>query len=486
MTLILELERGIAMPKLTYKELLVNTFKKTALIYIIVLVTQLVASTSLSLVTYFKFYKNTTFSLLSTTPQLASNLGSIILWLFIYLLIRSNNENSEHFLHALFKIFLIATIYSFSKSIILNVLRGILLDTYQMMSLKVFLFDQFNNIIPNIIYIFFWIIVIKSRKMLFSSDKLVLFRNVAIGLIALRSVLYLYGIIDTFSSIRFADSLSTYLMYNNLVSNVFYFFTPNILLFLIILFVKNYDYYEVTSDIQINEEVSKYNVSLNNSLAKYDLIILLLVGTVLQFGLVTYGLFDIITETVNKHVIYEALTIPYLDFIIYELIIVISLTILVLKRKNAWLLTSFLGYGLYYLYFLIYVLFTLISALIIINTEANNSFMVSADLIVQVIIPLLMNLVYSLFISLIVYRYYKPFNYQMISVCGYVLITAIIGNILYNVVNSHNFQLISIVNITFSMQALVPIIVGSILTIVLLMFWIIFPLRLTNELSNQE
>lgn len=161
-------------------------------------------------------------------------------------------------------------------------------------------------------------------------------------------------------------------------------------------------------------------------------------------------------------------------------------TILVLKRKNAWLLISFLGYGLYYLYFLIYVLFTLISALIIINTEANNSFIVSADLIVQVIIPLLMNLVYSLFISLIVYRYYKPFNYQMISVCGYVLITAIIGNILYNVVNSHNFQLISIVNITFSMQALVPIIVGSILTIVLLMFWIIFPLRLTNELSNQE
>lgn len=471
---------------LSYKGLLTKTFKLVALVYIVLFSVHFFLTLAIGIITQIKFYSSSTFSLYTLSPQLINILGNIIMWVVFYLLLQSNNENSEHFLVAILKVMLVLHIYNFCKSILMNSLNIYLFDYVKLVGLPVVLINIISLVLTSFIIITFLLIVIKSRRQILLYNKLELFKNLALGLIVIRSLISLFDFIQTLSSLRFQDSNDTYVTIMSMITNFFKLVTPIVWLLFIIKFVNNYKYYEVNTNINIKEDLIKYNQSLSNALGKYGLIILLLVGSIVQLGIFACRLIEEIMSISNVKLIYDVLGQPIFDYLIFEVIIVVILTILVLKRNNKLILSPFLGYTFLYVHLFIYCIITILYTLILTNFVDNtNLFNNLEDIYKLIILPLMVVIVYSGFLGLITYRYYRPFDKRIIGNNCHILICLVIFNVLYNLIIDSKFQLTNILSISFHGSNLIYVSLNIIMTICYLGFWIIFPIRLLQELNRQ-
>jgi len=116
------------------------------------------------------------------------------------------------------------------------------------------------------------------------------------------------------------------------------------------------------------------------------------------------------------------------------------------------------------------------------NTNLFNNL---EDIYKLIILPLMVVIVYSGFLGLITYRYYRPFDKRIIGNNCHILICLVIFNVLYNLIIDSKFQLTNILSISFHGSNLIYVSLNIIMTICYLGFWIIFPVRLLQELNRQ-
>ncbi|NLG81392.1 MAG: hypothetical protein GX490_02540 [Bacilli bacterium] len=246
----------------------------------IINIVYLVANISINLALYLKFGYSDISTKAQEMQENATNIVSIIIWFLIFAMLKANNKNSENILHALLTILLVINIFFFTKDLILNLINFFVYKEYLTRYIVDILLNQFIRLVPALIIIVCLYLVIKSGYQLYNNNNLILFRKIALILVAVNSVIILYKFIKFLNNYQLINDITAYLTFNTLIDIIIMLINPIVWILFINAFIKNYIGYEINNDNHVNEDINSCNKSLNNVFGNYGLFVTIIINAI--------------------------------------------------------------------------------------------------------------------------------------------------------------------------------------------------------------
>lgn len=240
--------------------------------------------------------------------------------------------------------------------------------------------------------------------------------------------------------------------------------------------------------IQDNENIINFDNSLKNAFGKYGVVIILLITSIINLGIYVSDIINEFKIRLSLTYINGILNSIITDLLIFELLIIFCITILVFKRNKSSLLTPLIGYGLNQLAIILYNVNNLINVFIVVKETHFQVNQLLSFILINLIL-LFTSLFYAVFLIQLARYYYKPINIKsiiiIIIISSFLVPICLIINGLLSIIRIKDYLILYIAKLissSYNYNQSLYVSLGIAVSILILIFWLIFPLRLISEL----
>lgn len=238
--------------------------------------------------------------------------------------------------------------------------------------------------------------------------------------------------------------------------------------------------------IQDNENIINFDNSLKNAFGKYGVVIILLITSIINLGIYVSDIINEFKIRLSLTYINGILNSIITDLLIFELLIIFCITILVFKRNKSSLLTPLIGYGLNQLAIILYNVNNLINVFIVVKETHFQVNQLLSFILINLIL-LFTSLFYAVFLIQLARYYYKPINIKNIIISSFLVPICLIINGLISIIRIKDYRILYIaklINSSYNYNQSLYVSLGIAVSILILIFWLIFPFRLISELKK--